>query len=145
MIYGPPRPWLRRTAITAFANEKGQSQRKTGVPRWRITAARLGWPWTCLGNPKFGEFQHGIALTLATIVFAYAWQCMANSATSWPSRIFVCGPIHFRFWHVTRIDPKGHPHEYGRNRFRGTKVMNFWSSPLSVSYTHLTLPTIYSV
>jgi len=42
MIYGPPRPWLRRTANTAFANEKGQNQRKIGVPRWRTTAAGLG-------------------------------------------------------------------------------------------------------
>jgi len=58
----PQRSSLCHTTATAFANKKGQNQRKIGVPwrksdipRWRMTAARLGKSWSYLGNSKLGN------------------------------------------------------------------------------------------
>ena len=54
------------TTVTEFANGKGQNHRKIGVPwhksglpRWRMTAARLGKIGSYLGNSKFGNSTTG--------------------------------------------------------------------------------------
>jgi len=57
-IYGPPRPWLRRTVNTAFANEKGSKPEENWGTKMADNCRQTRMTLTLPGNPKIGEFQH---------------------------------------------------------------------------------------
>jgi len=89
--------------------------RKTGVLRWRTTAAGPRKSGLHQENPNWGipprkntsDTHETYTMQKAySPMHSYAWPTFGNFG---PFQIFVWGLVGSRFGHMVRTDPKGHP------------------------------------